>query len=157
MCPFCGVFVVLLQSWAGNASLVELRDQAIHQLRRKRAFERDVVAYVVVNAVLIAIWYFASGHGYFWPGWVLLSWDIVLALHAWNAYGHGRRYIIGRLGRRGVLAVLGGLRRLDRIVSRQVGSHAASQSVTGASLADRPRRFAQPAVTSPPPAPPRAR
>lgn len=72
---------------------MELRDQAIHQLRRKRAFERDAVAYVVVNAVLIAIWYFASGRGYFWPAWVLLGWGILLALHAWNAYGHGRRPI----------------------------------------------------------------
>jgi protein-S-isoprenylcysteine O-methyltransferase Ste14 len=68
----------------------ELRDQAVRGLRRKRAFGRDVVAYVVVSLLLIGVWYFATGHGYFWPGWVLLGWGVLLALHAWKVYGRGR-------------------------------------------------------------------
>jgi hypothetical protein len=65
----------------------ELRDQAIRELRRRRDFWRHVVSYVVVNAFLIAIWYFVAGRGYFWPGWVLLGWGIGLALNAWDVYG----------------------------------------------------------------------
>jgi hypothetical protein len=64
-----------------------LREQAVRQLRRKRDFWGHVVAYVVVNAFLIAIWFFVAGRGYFWPGWVLLGWGIGLALNAWEVYG----------------------------------------------------------------------
>jgi 2TM domain len=70
-----------------------LRGQAYRGLRRKRDFMRDVIAYVVVNILLIAVWYFASGHHYFWPGWVLLGWAVLLGLHAWSVYGSARRPI----------------------------------------------------------------
>jgi hypothetical protein len=64
-----------------------LRDQAVRQLRRKREFWTDVVAYVVVNAFLIGIWYFVGERGYFWPGWVMAGWGIGLVLHAWEVFG----------------------------------------------------------------------
>ena len=64
-----------------------LRDQAVRQLRRKREFWTDIVAYVVVNAFLVGIWYFVSGRGYFWPGWVMAGWGIGLVLHAYEVYG----------------------------------------------------------------------
>ncbi len=66
---------------------VQLREQAVRQLRRRQEFWRHVVVYVVVNAFLIAIWYFVAGRGYFWPGWILLGWGIALALNAWDVYG----------------------------------------------------------------------
>jgi hypothetical protein len=65
----------------------ELRDQAIRELRRKRDFWRHVVSYVVINAFLVAIWFFVAGRGYFWPGWVMLGWGIGLVLNAWEVYG----------------------------------------------------------------------
>ena len=65
----------------------QLRQQALRKLKRKRDFWHDVMAYVIVNAFLIGIWYFASGAGYFWPGWVLLGWGIGLAFHAWDTFG----------------------------------------------------------------------
>jgi 2TM domain len=68
----------------------ELREQAVRGLRRRRGFGGDVVAYVVVNLVLIGVWYFATGHGYFWPGWVLLGWGVLLGLHAWRVFGRAR-------------------------------------------------------------------
>ena len=64
-----------------------LRQEAVRRLRKRRDFWGHVVAYIVVNAFLIGIWYFASGGGYFWPVWVLLGWGIGLALNAWEVYG----------------------------------------------------------------------
>jgi hypothetical protein len=64
-----------------------LRDQAMRRLKKKRDFAGDLIAYVVVNAFLIGIWYFAGDRGYFWPAWVLAGWGIGLALHAWDVYG----------------------------------------------------------------------
>ena len=55
------------------------------RVERKRKFVGDVVAYVVVNAFLIGIWA-VSGFGYFWPGWVLAGWGVLLLLDAWNVY-----------------------------------------------------------------------
>ena len=68
------------------ASEEELREAAIQQLKKRREFGRHVVSYVVVNAMLILIWFFTGG-GYFWPGWVLGGWGIGLALNAWDVYG----------------------------------------------------------------------
>jgi uncharacterized membrane protein len=62
------------------------RRAAIHRLKNKQAFRQHVVAYVVVNAFLVAIWA-VSGGGYFWPVWVLLGWGVALVFHAWSAYG----------------------------------------------------------------------
>jgi 2TM domain len=64
-----------------------LRDQAMRRLKKKRDFTGDVIAYIVVNAFLIALWYFAGGRGYFWPAWVLGGWGIGLAFHAWDVFG----------------------------------------------------------------------
>ena len=55
------------------------------RLTRKRKFKGDVVAYVVINAFLVGIWAVA-GFGYFWPGWVLAGWGVLLLLDGWDAY-----------------------------------------------------------------------
>lgn len=55
------------------------------RVERKRKFAGDIVAYVVVNLFLIGIWA-VSGFGYFWPGWVLAGWAVLLVLDAWNVY-----------------------------------------------------------------------
>jgi hypothetical protein len=55
------------------------------RLLKKRKFRGDVVAYFVINAFLVGIWA-VSGFGYFWPGWVLAGWGVLLALDAWDAY-----------------------------------------------------------------------
>lgn len=63
-----------------------LRKQAIDRLKSKRAFQQNVVAYVVVNLFLVGVWYFTDG-GYFWPAWVMLGWGIGVVMHAWDVYG----------------------------------------------------------------------
>jgi len=35
----------------------------------------------VVQVALIIIWA-ATGMGYFWPGWAIFGWGVLLALHA---------------------------------------------------------------------------
>lgn len=71
----------------------EIRQEAIKAVKRKREFWNHVLAYVIVNAVLVLIWYFVTGHGYFWPGWVMGGWGIGVAFNAWDAYGRGKRPI----------------------------------------------------------------
>jgi uncharacterized ion transporter superfamily protein YfcC len=61
------------------------RSAAIERLKNRRSFGQHVVTYVVVNAMLIAIWA-ATGAGYFWPAWVLGFWGIGLVMHAWTAF-----------------------------------------------------------------------
>jgi hypothetical protein len=60
-------------------------EQARARLLRRRKFRGDVVAYLVINAFLVGIWAVA-GHGYFWPGWVLAGWGVLLVLDWWDAY-----------------------------------------------------------------------
>lgn len=54
-------------------------------MERKRKFRGDLIAYLVINAGLIAAGA-ATGFGYFWPGWVLAAWGVFLLLDAWNTY-----------------------------------------------------------------------
>jgi hypothetical protein len=51
----------------------------------RKEFGSHLVAYVVINAFLIAVWAF-TGAGYFWPVWVLAGWGVGLALHAWETF-----------------------------------------------------------------------
>ena len=61
------------------------REQARKRVEKKHKFRGDVVAYVIINVFLIGIWV-VSGAGYFWPGWVLAGWGVLLLLDAWNLY-----------------------------------------------------------------------
>lgn len=64
----------------------DARAAAIKRLSARRDFGMHLVTYVIVNAGLVVIW-FATGRGYFWPGWVLGGWGIGVLLHAWEVYG----------------------------------------------------------------------
>jgi hypothetical protein len=63
------------------------REQARKRLQDRRDFASHVVAYVVINSFLVAVWAF-TGAGYFWPAWVLAGWGVGLVLHAWETFGH---------------------------------------------------------------------
>jgi hypothetical protein len=64
----------------------QLREQAIKVAHKKRDFRTHVVAYVLVNALLIGIWA-VTGADFFWPVFVLGGWGIGLAFNAWDVYG----------------------------------------------------------------------
>ncbi len=61
------------------------REVALKRLQRKRKVVGDVVAYVVVNAFLLIVWAMTD-RSYFWPGWVLSGWGVLLTLDIWNAF-----------------------------------------------------------------------
>lgn len=69
-----------------QATDAELREQALRSLKQKHGFRSHLIAYVLVNALLIAIWA-VTGAGFFWPVFPLLGWGIGLAFNAWAVYG----------------------------------------------------------------------
>ena len=61
------------------------RREAVERLKQKRDFRTHLSVYVVVNALLVAIWAL-SGAGYFWPVWPILGWGVGMAFHWWDTY-----------------------------------------------------------------------
>ncbi|HEX5615402.1 MAG TPA: 2TM domain-containing protein [Acidimicrobiia bacterium] len=68
-----------------DSTVDEERELAIANLKKRRDLASHVVAYVVVNAMLVGIWVLGGG-GYFWPAWVLLGWGVGLAMNVWEVY-----------------------------------------------------------------------
>jgi hypothetical protein len=67
----------------------ERREQAIRQLRRRRAFRSHVAAYVVMNVALWAIWLVIglTAETWFpWPAFVTVGWGIGVVMNAWDVY-----------------------------------------------------------------------
>jgi hypothetical protein len=62
-----------------------LRELAVERIERKREFHAHLLAYVLVNAMLIGIWA-ASGAGFFWPVFPIMGWGIGIGFHAWDTY-----------------------------------------------------------------------
>ena len=73
-----------------DAVRVDEREAARKRVERKHKFSSDAVAYLVINLFLIGLWA-ATGFGYFWPGWVLAGWGVLLLLDAWSV--HYRRSV----------------------------------------------------------------
>lgn len=65
--------------------VVDEREAARRRVHARRDFSSNIIAFVVINAALVAIWA-TSGAGYFWPAWVLGLWGVGLLLHAWNTF-----------------------------------------------------------------------
>ena len=64
----------------------ELRERAIARLKKKNEFAHDLLAYVLVNGLLVVIWAL-TGHGFFWPAFPLAGWGLGLIFHAWDTFG----------------------------------------------------------------------
>jgi hypothetical protein len=60
--------------------LLDERGAALVQLRRRRAFAAHAAVFGVIELSLVVIW-LATGAGYFWPGWSIFGWGVLLALH----------------------------------------------------------------------------
>jgi hypothetical protein len=62
--------------------------------RRERSFRAHVTSYLLVMALLMAIWLLTTPGGYFWPIWPLLGWGIGVASHGlagWRLAGRESR------------------------------------------------------------------
>ena len=62
-----------------------LRREAITRLRKRTDFHAHLLAYVLVNTFLVAIWA-VTGQGFFWPIFPILGWGIGVAFNAWDVY-----------------------------------------------------------------------
>jgi 2TM domain len=66
----------------------ELRRQAEARVERVDAFRIHLVVYLLVNALLWAIWaYSGAAANPAWPIFVTLGWGIGIAAHGWSVYG----------------------------------------------------------------------
>jgi hypothetical protein len=64
----------------------ELREKALKRIKDKRDFATHVVTYVVINALIVAVWAFAAGGGFFWPMFPMAGWGIGLLFHGIEVY-----------------------------------------------------------------------
>ena len=60
---------------------VELRRLATRRADMKLAFRSHLLAYVLVNAGLVAINLLQTPNGYFWAIWPIIGWGLGLAAH----------------------------------------------------------------------------
>jgi hypothetical protein len=65
-----------------------IRDRALERIEKKQEFHAHLLAYVLVNAMLIGIWA-VTGAGFFWPIFPLMGWGIGIGFHAWDTYRLG--------------------------------------------------------------------
>ncbi|MBN2239496.1 MAG: 2TM domain-containing protein [Dehalococcoidales bacterium] len=73
-----------------------MSEEQIYELARKRVKARKdffihLSAYVVVNAMLIGIWWFTSKGGYPWFVWCLGGWGIGIIFHFLDVIVFGNR------------------------------------------------------------------
>ena len=66
-------------------------DQARENLQRQRHWQNRLTAMAVVIAFLVIVWA-GTGAGYFWPGWVIGAFAVVLVLR----YARSQRGPISR-------------------------------------------------------------
>jgi predicted membrane channel-forming protein YqfA (hemolysin III family) len=64
----------------------DLRKQARERVEKKRDFTTHVFIYLVVNAVMVAIWAIATPDALFWPIFVMLGWGIGVVANAWDVF-----------------------------------------------------------------------
>jgi hypothetical protein len=65
---------------------IDLRQQAITRLRKKRDLQAHILAYALVNLFLNGIWLMTNPGGFYWPMFPLFGWGIGLAFHIWDVY-----------------------------------------------------------------------
>lgn len=68
--------------------VTDLRERAVRRLQAKRELVAHVIAYVMVNAILVILWSM-TGAAFFWPVFPLLGWGIGLVFHAWDVLSPG--------------------------------------------------------------------
>jgi len=64
---------------------VHMTDKYLMKMARRRVVLRRIfkwicAAYITINAILVSIWLFLAGRGYFWPGWVMAGMGIAIVI-----------------------------------------------------------------------------
>ena len=66
-----------------TATVGAARALARKRIEKRRGLQGGMVAYVVINAFLVAIWAL-TGQGYFWPAWIIAGWGVGMLLGLWD-------------------------------------------------------------------------
>jgi uncharacterized membrane protein len=66
--------------------LDELRSLAVERLEKRIEFRDHLFAYVLVNTMLVVIWFLVADGGLFWPVFPVLGWGIGVFFHALETY-----------------------------------------------------------------------
>jgi 2TM domain len=64
----------------------QARARAIASLKKKADFRNHLLTYLMVNTMLVVIW-FMTGASFFWPIIPILGWGIGVVFHAQDVYG----------------------------------------------------------------------
>jgi 2TM domain len=65
---------------------VELRDQALKRLKKRRDFHGHLLIYLLMNTFLVVIWAVTMPSGFFWPVFIIVGWGIGVVMNAWDVY-----------------------------------------------------------------------
>jgi serine/threonine protein kinase len=69
-----------------------VRRRVLKRTKARRKFVGHLSSYIMVNSMLIAIWFFLTGQGFFWPGFPIFFWGIGLVSQGvdyYNRFGPG--------------------------------------------------------------------
>lgn len=55
-------------------------------MTQQRRLGLHLIAYVIVNAMVVGIWFLTSPEALFWPGVPLMGWSVGLLFHIWTVY-----------------------------------------------------------------------
>lgn len=64
----------------------ELREAALAQLRKKHEFYSHLAAYIMVNTLVVVVWWMTDQNGFFWPIFPIFGWGIGLFFHGWDVF-----------------------------------------------------------------------
>ena len=64
----------------------EARARAVASLRKKADFRNHLLTYLLVNTMLVVIWFMLGAH-FFWPVIPIFGWGIGVVFHAQDVYG----------------------------------------------------------------------
>ena len=67
----------------------DLRQLAVTRLRKRRDLYAHLLAYVLVNLFLNAIWLLTNPGGFYWPMFPMFGWGIGVVFHVWDVYWPG--------------------------------------------------------------------
>lgn len=63
------------------------RDIARQRIKRRRDFFATTITLIVIELLLIGIWWFTGAPRYFWPVWPAIGFAIAIVFSGLNAYG----------------------------------------------------------------------
>jgi len=64
----------------------DLRKQALERVKKRRDFWPHLLVYVMVNALVVVVWFMTGAEGFFWPIFLIAGWGIGVVMHAWDAF-----------------------------------------------------------------------